>query len=71
MSMNHSECNGSMKEKDMTVRELLHEINERPNLRFFLTTAGIWWLLRTWLIFFIAGNVIFLVYRIFNLVVMN
>lgn len=71
MSVKKRDFGESANDKDMTVRELLKEINNRPNLRFFLTAAGIWWIARTLLIFLIAGNVIYLLYRIFNLVVMN
>lgn len=57
--------------KDMTVRELIAAIRKRPNIQFLLATGCIWFVGRLILIGMIAGNVIYLLYRIFNMVAMH
>ncbi len=53
--------------RQLTIEECLIKISNHPDLKFLLTTAGIWFLLR-WIIgIWIGGHVIYFVYRIFNM----
>ena len=54
--------------KELSVKEFLEKIKEHPTLSALLTTAGIWFVTRTLLLIMIWGNVIYIVYRIFNMV---
>ncbi len=54
--------------RHLTVNEFLSKIASHPDLKFLLTSVGIWFLVR-WLIgLWIGGHVIYFVCRIFNVV---
>lgn len=55
--------------KNFTVKEFFQNLAKHPELKFLLTAAGIWWLTKFSLAITIGINVIYYVYRIFNLVV--
>lgn len=55
------------KMRNFTVKEFLDNLSTHPELKFLLTAAGAWWLLRMVLSIVIAANVIYYIYRIFNL----
>ncbi len=54
--------------KELTVKEFVEKIKQLPILREILTMAGVWFVVRTVLFLMIFGNVIYIVYRIFNMV---
>tara|TARA_R110000868_G_scaffold277858_5_gene537650 strand:+ start:499 stop:714 length:216 start_codon:yes stop_codon:yes gene_type:complete len=54
--------------KELTVKDFIKRIEQHPTLNGLLTTAGVWLMLRTLLFIMILANVIYVVYRIFNMV---
>jgi uncharacterized membrane protein len=54
--------------RELTVREFFEKIKQHPTLSGLLTTAGVWFVTRTLLLIMIWGNVIYIVTRIFNMV---
>lgn len=54
--------------KNMSVKECMLHISSHPDLKFLLTSAGVFWLIRMSLTITILGNVIYYAIRIFNLV---
>ena len=54
--------------RNLSLKEFFENVSNHPDLKFLLTAAGIWWLIRFALVITIAGNVIYYVIRIFNLV---
>lgn len=54
--------------KELTVKEFFEKMKEHPTLSVLLTTAGVWLVARTLLLIMIFGNVIYVAYRIFNMV---
>lgn len=54
--------------RNLTINQAKQKISENADLKFLLTTAGIWFLLQ-WIIgLWIGVHVIYFVIRIFNLV---
>jgi hypothetical protein len=69
MNENHKELLKSLWDlRHLTVKEALAKIGGDPNLKFLLTGAGVWFLLRLLLVSWIAGHIIYFIGRIFNLV---
>lgn len=54
--------------RNLTVKDFLSEISKHPDLKFLLTAVGAWWIMSTVVALTIAGNVIYYLFRIFNLV---
>ena len=54
--------------KELSVKEFFEKIKEHPTLSALLTTAGVWFVTRSLLLIMIWGNVFYVVYRIFNMV---
>ena len=54
--------------RNLSVGDFLAALNQYPALKYFLTTAGIWFVLRLFIGLWIGVHAIYLVYRIFNLV---
>ena len=54
--------------QDMTVKEFLDELKKHPTLKILLTAAGGWLVARTILLLMIFGNLIYVAYRIVNMV---
>jgi len=54
--------------RNLSLKEFFENISKHPDLKFLLTAAGLWWLIKLALAVTIAGNVIYYVIRIFNLV---
>lgn len=54
--------------RNLSVKDFFEIVSNHPDLKFLLTAAGIWWLIRFALAITIAGNVIYYVIRIFNLI---
>ena len=57
-----------MEMKELTVKECIEKIKQHPTLSALLTTAGVWFVTRAILLIMIFGNVFYIVYRIFNMV---
>lgn len=55
--------------KELTVREFFEKIKQHPTLSGLLTTAGVWFVTITLLLIMILGNAIYIVTRIFNMVI--
>jgi len=54
--------------RNVSVDDFLESITTHPDLKFLLTTVGAWFALRCLLFVWIGTHVIYIVYRIFNLV---
>lgn len=54
--------------RKLTANEALDKISKNKDLKFLLTTAGIWFLLRLSIGIWIGVHVIYFLYRIFNVV---
>lgn len=68
MQLNKNDIKELIAMKELTVREFFENLKEHPTLSALLTTASIWLILRTLLLIMIFGNVFYVVYRIFNMV---
>ncbi|MHB1948318.1 MAG: hypothetical protein ACYCQI_09420 [Gammaproteobacteria bacterium] len=66
--INRNQLNEMWDMRNLTVKEFFENLSKHPDLKFLLTAAGIWWLTKFALAITIAGNVIYYVIRIFNLV---
>lgn len=66
--INRNHVNEMWKMKNLTVKELFSNLSKHPDLKFLLTAAGIWWLTKLLLFITLAGNVVYYIIRIFNLV---
>lgn len=54
--------------RNVTVEEFLEILSKNSDLKFLLTTVGMWFLLRWVIGLWIGVHAIYFVYRIFNLV---
>jgi hypothetical protein len=54
--------------RNLTVKDFFEKLSKNPEMKFLITTAGIWWLTRMLVAVTIGANVIYYVFRIFNLV---
>lgn len=54
--------------RHLTVDEFLKKISAHPDLKFLLTSVGVWFVLRYVIGLWIGAHVLYFVYRIFNLV---
>ena len=54
--------------RNLTVNEFLEKISTQDDLKFLLTTVGIWFLLRWVISIWIGIHVLYFSYRIFNVV---
>ena len=54
--------------RHLTVDECLKKIANTPGLKFLLTSVGLWFLVKCLLRLWVGAHVIYIVYRIFNLV---
>jgi hypothetical protein len=54
--------------RNLTVKEFIEGLSKHPDLKFLLTVAGIWWLTRTVVVITFSANVIYCIFRVFNLV---
>jgi hypothetical protein len=55
--------------RNLSVNELIDKVSKHTDLKYFLTVAGILFLLRWLLVLWIGAHVMYLVYRIFNMVI--
>lgn len=54
--------------RNMSVRDFIEGIKKHPDLKFFISVVGFWWLMRTAFVITIVANVIYYLLRIFDLV---
>lgn len=68
MENNKSKLSDLWEMRNLSVDEVIKKISQNHDLKFLLTAAGIW-LMARWLIgLWIAGHVVYFVYRIFTMV---
>lgn len=68
MKLNKEDIKELMTMKQLTVREFIKKLKSHPRLNFLLTTAGIWILIQAVFSVVITINVLYVVGRIFNMV---
>lgn len=66
--LNRSQLKEILEMKDLTVKDAIEKISKHSELKFLLTTAGIWLIVRYVLAVVVGGNLLYVLYRIFHLV---
>ena len=68
MKLTKNDMKDLIEMKELTVKDCLEKMKQHPALSCLLTVAGLWFVTRTLLLMMIGGNVVYVVYRIFNMV---
>jgi len=68
MEKNNSVLSKLWEMRHRSVNECLEAIRQQPDLQFLLTSAGIWFFIRFLIGITITVNVLYFVYRVFQLV---
>lgn len=67
---NRSILSDLWKMRQLSISECLSEIENNSDLKFLLTVAGCWWVLRLVFTLTVTANIIYYLCRLFKLVVM-
>jgi hypothetical protein len=65
--INRDHFNEMWEMRHLTVKEFFSNLSKHPDLKFLLTSAGIWQLIRFALNLILLGNIIYCTVRIFIL----
>jgi len=68
MKLTKNDMKDLIEMKELTVKDCLEKMKQHSALSGLLTVAGLWFVTRTLLLMMIGGNVVYVVYRIFNMV---
>ncbi len=66
--MNRKNMKDIWRMRNLTVKDFFENLSKHPDLKFLLTAAGSWWLIKMTLFVVLACNVFYYVIRIFDLV---
>lgn len=54
--------------RHLSVEEFIKNLSNHPDLKFLITTAGVWFVAKMFFCMLLLGNLIYFVYQVFSIV---